>query len=188
MDLSTPYMGLNLKSPLIPSASTLSDTLDNLRRMEDAGAAAIVLHSLFSRTDCAKIAPSFCIRSRKEPRVTRKPPATYREGPAVLSSGTGALPRSDPKGQGGSENSHHRQPQREFGGRLDRLRQKHPASRGGRPGAQHLFHSHGSDPQRFHGRRAHARHRPGGQVRGILFPWPSNAVPISATWRTWRLN
>jgi dihydroorotate dehydrogenase (fumarate) len=40
-------MGLNLRTPLVPSASPLSDSLDNLRRMEDAGAAAVVLHSLF---------------------------------------------------------------------------------------------------------------------------------------------
>jgi dihydroorotate dehydrogenase (fumarate) len=48
MDLTTTYLGLNLKSPLVPSAAApLSDDLDNLRRLEDAGAAAIVLHSLF---------------------------------------------------------------------------------------------------------------------------------------------
>ncbi|NJN62477.1 MAG: dihydroorotate dehydrogenase-like protein [Coleofasciculaceae cyanobacterium RL_1_1] len=48
MDLTTTYLGLNLKSPLVPSAAApLSDDLDNLRHLEDAGAAAIVLHSLF---------------------------------------------------------------------------------------------------------------------------------------------
>lgn len=47
MDLQTTYMGLSLRTPLVPSASPLSDSLDNLRRMEDAGAAAVVLHSLF---------------------------------------------------------------------------------------------------------------------------------------------
>jgi len=48
MDLTTRYLGLTLKSPLVPSAAApLSDDLDNLRRLEDAGAAAIVLHSLF---------------------------------------------------------------------------------------------------------------------------------------------
>jgi 6-phosphofructokinase len=46
-DLSTTYMGLNLRSPLVPSASPLSEDIDNIKRMEDAGAAAVVMHSLF---------------------------------------------------------------------------------------------------------------------------------------------
>jgi dihydroorotate dehydrogenase (fumarate) len=47
IDLSTTYLGLKLSSPLVASGSPLSEHLDNLRRMEDAGAAAVVLHSLF---------------------------------------------------------------------------------------------------------------------------------------------
>jgi dihydroorotate dehydrogenase (fumarate) len=47
IDLTTDYLGLKLRSPLVPSASPLAQELDNLKRMEDAGAAAIVLHSLF---------------------------------------------------------------------------------------------------------------------------------------------
>jgi dihydroorotate dehydrogenase (fumarate) len=47
MDLSTNYLGLKLRTPLVPSASPLSQNLDNVKRMEDAGAGAIVLHSLF---------------------------------------------------------------------------------------------------------------------------------------------
>jgi dihydroorotate dehydrogenase (fumarate) len=48
MDLSTTYLGLNLKSPLIVGAAApLTEDIDNLKRMEDAGAAAVVLHSLF---------------------------------------------------------------------------------------------------------------------------------------------
>ena len=39
--------GMVLRTPLVPSASPLSNGLDNVRRMEDAGAAAIVFHSLF---------------------------------------------------------------------------------------------------------------------------------------------
>lgn len=38
---------MKLRTPLVPSASPLSDSLDNIKRMEDAGAAAVVLHSLF---------------------------------------------------------------------------------------------------------------------------------------------
>lgn len=47
MDLTTEYLGLKLRSPLVPSASPLSETIDGIRRMEDAGASAVVLHSLF---------------------------------------------------------------------------------------------------------------------------------------------
>jgi len=47
MDLSTTYMGIKLSSPLVPSSSPLSFEVDNVKKMEDAGAAAIVLHSLF---------------------------------------------------------------------------------------------------------------------------------------------
>ena len=47
MNLSTTYLGLKLRTPLVPSASPLSENLDNIKRMEDAGASAVVLHSLF---------------------------------------------------------------------------------------------------------------------------------------------
>ena len=47
IDLRTTYLGKELKNPLVASASPLGKDLDALRRMEDAGCAAIVLHSLF---------------------------------------------------------------------------------------------------------------------------------------------
>jgi dihydroorotate dehydrogenase (fumarate) len=48
MDLSTTYLGLKLRSPLVPSAAQpLTENVDNIKRMEDAGAAAVVMHSLF---------------------------------------------------------------------------------------------------------------------------------------------
>jgi dihydroorotate dehydrogenase (fumarate) len=47
VDLRTTYLGLELANPLVPSASTLSSRIDNLRRLEDAGAAAVVMQSLF---------------------------------------------------------------------------------------------------------------------------------------------
>ena len=46
-DLSTRYLGLMLRNPLVASASPLCEELDNIRLMEDAGAGAVVLHSLF---------------------------------------------------------------------------------------------------------------------------------------------
>jgi dihydroorotate dehydrogenase (fumarate) len=47
MDITTNYLGLKLRSPLVVSASPLSEDVDNIRRMEDAGASAVVLYSLF---------------------------------------------------------------------------------------------------------------------------------------------
>lgn len=47
MDLTTTYLGLKLPHPLMPGASPLVDDLDLVRRLEDSGAAAIVMHSLF---------------------------------------------------------------------------------------------------------------------------------------------
>jgi len=47
MNLKTTYMGLKLRTPLVVSASPLSDSIDNIQRMEDAGASAVVLYSLF---------------------------------------------------------------------------------------------------------------------------------------------
>ncbi len=47
MDLSTTYMGMKLKNPLVHSASPLTEDVDNIRRMEDAGASAVVMYSIF---------------------------------------------------------------------------------------------------------------------------------------------
>ena len=47
MDLSTNYLGLKLKNPIVASASPLSEDIDTVKSLEDAGASAIVAHSLF---------------------------------------------------------------------------------------------------------------------------------------------
>lgn len=48
MNLTTTYLGLTLRSPLVPSAAApLTEDIDQIKRMEDAGAGAVVLHSLF---------------------------------------------------------------------------------------------------------------------------------------------
>src|SRR4051812_41910562 len=46
-DLRTKYLGLNLKNPLVLSASPLSRSMEDLRKAEDSKAAAVVLYSLF---------------------------------------------------------------------------------------------------------------------------------------------
>lgn len=47
MDLTTTYLGLKLRNPLVLSASPLSENMDNLKKAEAAGISAVVLHSLF---------------------------------------------------------------------------------------------------------------------------------------------
>lgn len=47
MDLSTTYLGLKLRTPFVAAASPLSEEIDTIREMEDAGASAVVLYSLF---------------------------------------------------------------------------------------------------------------------------------------------
>jgi dihydroorotate dehydrogenase (fumarate) len=47
MNLTTNYLGMVLKNPIVASSSPLSHTIDSIRRLEDAGAAAVVMYSLF---------------------------------------------------------------------------------------------------------------------------------------------
>jgi dihydroorotate dehydrogenase (fumarate) len=47
MDITTTYLGLKLKSPIVCSAGPLSEKISNIREMEDAGAGAVVLYSIF---------------------------------------------------------------------------------------------------------------------------------------------
>ncbi len=54
MDLTTDYLGLRLKNPLVPSASPLSRSIDDARRLEDAGASAIIMYSLFEEAVSAE--------------------------------------------------------------------------------------------------------------------------------------
>lgn len=54
MDLSSSYLGLNLAGPVVPGASPLTGDLDSIRRLEDAGAPAVVLSSLFEEQVAAE--------------------------------------------------------------------------------------------------------------------------------------
>src|SRR5215471_5005378 len=61
MDLSTTYLGFDLPHPLMPGASPMADDLDTVRRLEDAGAAAIVLRSLFEEQIAYEEAATFAV-------------------------------------------------------------------------------------------------------------------------------
>ena len=86
MDLSTRYMGLNLRSPLVPSASPLSDQIDGIRRMEDSGAAAVVLYSLFEEqiareSEALQQQLAFGTESFAEALTYLPEPGEFRVGP-----------------------------------------------------------------------------------------------------------
>ncbi len=86
MDLTTTYLGLKLRSPLVPSASPLTEDVSNIKRMEDAGAAAVVLHSLFEEQlsqDAAEMAKRLehGTESFAESLSYFPEPSEYRLGP-----------------------------------------------------------------------------------------------------------
>ena len=85
MDLSTRYLGLTLAHPFVAGASPLARDVDHAKRLEDGGAAAIVLHSLFEEQ----------ITMRDEGRVHEMDPGDARFAAAVAAypGGTRLCPR-----------------------------------------------------------------------------------------------
>ena len=73
-DLRTRYLGLELQSPLVASASPLTGSLDSLRKLEAAGAAAVVLPSLFEE----ELAPT---RTRPAATLASAVPSTPATAP-----------------------------------------------------------------------------------------------------------
>jgi dihydroorotate dehydrogenase (fumarate) len=66
MDLSTTYLGLELSHPLMPGASPMVDDMDMVRRLEDCGASAIVMHSLFEEQILSEQRDAFLFESHAE--------------------------------------------------------------------------------------------------------------------------
>ena len=84
MDLTTRYLGLKLSHPFMPGASPLVDDLDIVLRLEDAGASAIVMHSLFEEQIVARAARAHARADR--PRRRRRPKrSSYFPGAGRLS-------------------------------------------------------------------------------------------------------
>jgi dihydroorotate dehydrogenase (fumarate) len=86
MDLTTRYMGLDLKNPLVASASPLNADVGNLKRLEDAGAAAVVLPSLFEEqieAETARYDHLTFVSSDSSPEAQSyfPAPADYKVGP-----------------------------------------------------------------------------------------------------------
>src|SRR5271166_6936087 len=81
MDLAMTYLGFKLKNPLIASASPLTLDLDNIRRLEDYGAAAVVLPSIFEEQIEAEAA--------EIERLTAAPSESFAEALSYFPAGIG---------------------------------------------------------------------------------------------------
>src|SRR3974390_1685704 len=109
MDLTTHYMGLQLKNPLVASASPLSADLGNIRHLEDAGAAAIVLPSIFEEQIEADMQ-----------RETLTAVGLENSGAGgIKPAGAATISRPNPSRCRSGGHSHHRQFERDNGGGLD---------------------------------------------------------------------
>jgi hypothetical protein len=106
-DLRTRYLGMELRSPLVASSSPLTGSLDGLRRLEAAGAGAVVLPSLFEEELATQGPPagagaaSASGRSRTRPpssgpTTSRPSPPTPRAPGTALGSRSGHVPRRSP--------------------------------------------------------------------------------------------
>ena len=100
MDLSTTYLGLDLPHPLMPGASPLVDDLDTVRRLEDAGAAAIVMHSLFEE-QIGREQLATCVHTRAARRVVRRGARPTSRAAEDFALGPERVPRAAPARQGG---------------------------------------------------------------------------------------
>lgn len=86
MDVSTSYLGLRLAHPFMAGASPMGYSLDSLKRLEDAGAAAVVLHSLFEEQVSLAADGRLAHVDPNDPEMSHRvaaypPPADYRHTP-----------------------------------------------------------------------------------------------------------
>ena len=93
MNLTTTYLGFALPHPFMPGASPLVDDLDMVRRLEDAGAAAIVMHSLFEEQVVAEVHGDHRAESFVEALCYFRPVRSSRLARIAISSKSGASAR-----------------------------------------------------------------------------------------------
>ena len=123
MDLSTEYLGIKLPHPLVAGASPLADDLDGVKRLEDAGAAAIVLRSLFEeQITREQMSEHVNLDSHGESFAEA---AELLSQPACLRAGSLPVPGAPATGEGSGRHSRHRVAQRRDAGWLDRVRPPH---------------------------------------------------------------
>ena len=166
MDLTTDYLGLRLRNPLVASASPLSRSLDGVRRLADAGVGAVVLYSLFEEQllrESAANARAFDAGAEVFAESLSYFPEAAEDEPgprrylSLLERAAAAV--ADPRD---------RQPQRRHAGRLGRLLARDGAGGRGRDRAERLLpprrHAH-LRPRRRAAPRRHPEPRQGGGRR-----------------------
>ena len=113
MDLTTSYLGLKLRTPLVVAASPLSEEIDNIKRMEDAGASAVVLYSLFEEQLASGSVGGIANRERgtySSPEALTYFPETHDH----YSLGPEEYLATHRQGQRYGQNSDYREPERFF--------------------------------------------------------------------------
>jgi hypothetical protein len=120
LDLTCSYLGLELANPLVPSSSPLTGSTDTARHLEDAGAAAIVMPSLFEEVIIEEQSrlDRFLDEQSPGPRGGRQLPSAA----GGLQVPRGEIPRNDCIDEAGAVDPRDRQPQRHHQRRLDRAR------------------------------------------------------------------
>ena len=142
VDLSTTYLGFTLPHPFMPGASPLVDDLDMVRRLEDAGAAAIVMHSLFEEQ---LVGEQLAHATYTEAPAESFPEAlSYFPRPSEFALGPDDVSRAAAAHQGGGRGAGHRLAQRPQRGRLAGVRPPARAGGSGRARAERLRAGHRS--------------------------------------------
>ena len=154
MDLSTRYMGLALRNPLVASPSPLSYTLDGIRRLADGGVGAIVLFSLFEEQ--LRQSASRALRLVEE--TAESFPEALSYFPSVVEEDGDPRSPSVPDRARRSDGRHpgDREPQRRHPGRLDRLCPGDAGSAGAAAIELNIYYLPG-DPE-ISGREVEQRH------------------------------
>ena len=170
MDLRTTYLGLPLAHPLMPGASPLVDDLDTVKRLEDAGASAIVMHSLFEE--------QITRENEGIHRAMERPCRVLRGGPVLLPGARGVPPRprpvsrADPEDPRDRRDPRHRVAERRDGLGLAELREAHAGGRRARARAERLPHRGGPERARHDDRARRSRTSSGRSSAASGSRWP----------------
>ena len=137
IDLSNRYLGLKLKSPLVASSSPLTESLENIRRLEEAGAAAVILPSIFEE--------QLALESNALDRDLSRGTESFAESLSYLPAyedyrqGQDVYLEPDAARQRRVQHSCARQPEWGDGQRLGAVCQGDRAGGSGRAGVEYLF-------------------------------------------------
>ena len=184
MKLATRYLGLQLAHPIVASASPLTATLDGMRRLEDAGAAAVVMASLFEEQIRAEDT-AYALYTEHGSNSQAEAGTYFPELPDYDGGVSGHL-ETLRRRQRGARHSGDRQPQRHDRRGMGRARAQPRA--GGRRGdrAQRLLDPGRSRGQRRRGGAAVRGHRPRGQSERAHSGRRQARAVLHARCRTWR--